>query len=351
MQTRVIQLDRERPDSSAIVEAADVLRRGGLVAFATETVYGLGAIATEPRAVRRIFEAKGRPSFNPLIVHVDGMDRARECSLGWDELASELATRFWPGPLSLILPRSRRIPDEVTAGRPTVAVRMPATPVALALIGQLGAPLAAPSANRSNRISPTRAEHVLADLDHRVDLILDTGPTSLGLESTVLDLTTVPPRILRPGPLMAPEIEAAIRGLRLAEGPSRQGHEGTFPDATAPAASPGMLPVHYAPTTPAYRIGPGDDPHGIVWPDRSALLIVGELAGVRWPREVPRIVLAEPTVAARELYATLHDLDARGLQAIFVAMPPLGLEWAAIRDRLHRATRPLVEQLPLDVEE
>ena len=177
-----------------------MLRRGGLVAFATETVYGLGADATDPAAVTRIFEAKGRPDANPLIVHADGPDMARSCVANWPDEARLLAEACWPGPLTLVLPRSARIPDVVTAGLETVGVRVPDTRVARSLIARAGRPVAAPSANRSTGISPTLARHVLKDLDGRIDLILDSGPTALGLESTVLDLSRDSPRLLRPGP-------------------------------------------------------------------------------------------------------------------------------------------------------
>ncbi len=175
-----------------------MLRRGGLVAFATETVYGLGADATDPAAVTGIFEAKGRPAVNPLIVHADGLEMARSCVASWPEEARILAEACWPGPLTLVLPRSARIPNVVTAGRETVGIRVPDTRVARLLIARTGRPVAAPSANRSTGISPTLARHVLKDLDGRIDLILDSGPTALGLESTVVDLSRDSPRLLRP---------------------------------------------------------------------------------------------------------------------------------------------------------
>ncbi|WP_165228848.1 L-threonylcarbamoyladenylate synthase [Aquisphaera insulae] len=339
----MIRIDPDRPDPEIVAEAAAILRLGGLVAFATETVYGLGAVATEPAAVGRIFEAKGRPSFNPLIVHVDGVERARECAASWPDAADRLAARFWPGPLTLVLPRSARIPDEVTAGRSTVAIRSPATAVARALIAAVGLPLAAPSANRSNRISPTRAEHVLEELDGRVELILDSGPTRLGLESTVLDLTSSTPVILRPGPIGLAEIRSVLEQVPVVEA-----GEGSHSDSPA---SPGMLPVHYAPRTPAYRLEPGDGIPARSWTARSALLILGSHGAEQWPDSLPRIILSHPIAAARDLYATLRELDSRGLGAIFVAMPPAVAEWAAVRDRLLRATRPLVEQPPLDVDD
>ena len=176
-----------------------MLRRGGLVAFPTETVYGLGANALDAEAVRHIFAAKGRPATNPVIVHVAEIARVREVVADWPPLAERLAGRFWPGPLTLVLPRHPALPALVTAGGPTVAVRVPLHPVALALLRAAVVPVAAPSANRSTRLSPTRAEHVLAGLAGRIDLLLDGGPASGGLESTVLDVTTVPPRLLRRG--------------------------------------------------------------------------------------------------------------------------------------------------------
>ncbi len=226
--------------------AARLLLEGGLVAFATETVYGLGAIATEPAAVARIFAAKGRPAVNPLIVHVAGIDEARVCVEHWPDAAECLARRFWPGPLTLVLERSAVIPDVVTAGKTTVAVRVPAGKVARGLIERVGQPIAAPSANRSNRISPTRAEHVLADLDGRIDLIIDSGPTDLGLESTVLDLTAAPPRLLRSGPVPRSELEDALGGRPIVEGIAGE--------SSASPSSPGQMPVHYAPRTPSFRV-------------------------------------------------------------------------------------------------
>ena len=195
--TRVIAVDPDQPDPAAIAEGARVIRDGGLVAFATETVYGLGADATNPEAVARIFEAKGRPPTNPLIVHVEGKEAARPCVADWPARAEILADRFWPGPLTLVLPRSGIIPDIVTAGQETVGVRVPKPPIARWLILEAGRPIAAPSANRSNRISPTEARHVLKDLDGRIDLILDSGPTTIGIESTVLGIWNSCPRILR----------------------------------------------------------------------------------------------------------------------------------------------------------
>jgi L-threonylcarbamoyladenylate synthase len=325
MSTRVLTVDPDAPDPSALDQAARVLAGGGLVAFATETVYGLGAIATEATAVARIFAAKGRPAMNPLIVHVADIGQARECVADWPADAEVLASRFWPGPLTLVLPRSSRIPDIVTAGKPTVGVRCPAGAVARGIIARCGYPIAAPSANRSNRLSPTRAEHVAADLAGRIELIIDSGPTTVGLESTVLDLTSDPPRMLRPGPIAASALEDALGGRPIAR-----------PDAGTSAdqpTSPGQLAVHYSPRTPAFRVDSLDELGDA--PDLAGATVVTFGPGAPG--------LESPEVAARNLYSVLHDCDGRGAPAIVVVMPPDRPEWLAIRDRLLRATRPIDE--------
>ena len=332
--TRSIAVDRDRPDPAALERAAAILRAGGLVAFPTETVYGLGADATDPAAVARIFEAKGRPATNPLIVHADGPGMARACVSAWPDRADRLARRFWPGPLTLILPRSASIPDAVTAGRETVAVRVPDHPVARGLIERVGRPLAAPSANRSTGLSPTRAEHVRKDLAGRVDLILDAGLTDFGLESTVLDLAADPPRLLRPGVLSAEEL-GDVLGLAI-EGPP------VAPaDPNRPMSSPGQSAVHYAPRTPTFRYEAeeaGAIPHR---GDRAALLVLGhpDLVLPRL-RPIERHDLSEPGEAARSLYATLHRWDELGFDRIEIVMPPDTPAWSAIRDRLRRAASP-----------
>jgi L-threonylcarbamoyladenylate synthase len=331
----VIQVDPEQPSAAALADAATVLAQGGLVAFATETVYGLGATATDAAAVARIFDAKGRPSFNPLIVHMDGIDQARQFTPTWPEIAQRLAGRFWPGPLTLVLPRSARVPLTVTGGRETVAMRVPATQVARRLIALVGQPLAAPSANRSNRLSPTRAEHVLAALDGRIELILDSGPTAIGLESTVLDLTRSPLRILRPGPIGPAEIEETLRGLDQLEP--------TSADAAMSQehASPGMLPVHYAPRTPALRVASDKELMSIAWPARAAVLVFGTPTLPPLPPSLHRVDLAHPESAGQNLYAVLHEIDSLGLDLIVILMPPDRTEWTAVRDRLSRASKPV----------
>jgi L-threonylcarbamoyladenylate synthase len=210
MSARILHVSPGTPEDAPLQQAADLLRAGRLVAFPTETVYGLGAHALDEEAVRKVFEAKGRPPANPLIVHVAGVAEARLLAAAWPAAADRLAERFWPGPLTLIVPRMSHIPDMVTAGLGTVALRSPAHPVARALLAAAGIPVAAPSANRFTRISPTTAAHVAKDLGERIDLILDGGPTGVGIESTVLDLSGEVPVLLRPGAVSRQAIEAVI---------------------------------------------------------------------------------------------------------------------------------------------
>lgn len=333
IQTRVIAVTRDQPEADILDEAAAVLLGGGLVAFATETVYGLGAVATNAAAVRGIFEAKGRPSFNPLIVHVAGIDQARRYTTDWSDRADALAHRFWPGPLTLVLPRTADVPDIVTGGGPTVGLRVPAPTVARRLVEHVGLPLAAPSANRSNRISPTRAEHVLADLDGRVHLILDSGPTTVGLESTVLDLSVDPTIILRPGPIGRDELAETLSAKV-----ALKRHGGAEAREVGPHASPGMLSVHYAPQTPAVRVEASGRLAEVDWPERAALIAFEPIDVTHVPAQVVRFIQPDREVAAREFYDTLHNLDARQLDLIVAVEPPAGAEWDAIRDRLRRAT-------------
>ncbi|WZO97901.1 L-threonylcarbamoyladenylate synthase [Isosphaeraceae bacterium EP7] len=331
-ETRLITVDRDAPQASAIDEAARALRRGELVAFATETVYGLGADALDPDAVARIFAAKGRPATNPLIVHAADVDGARACVSAWPDDAQTLAEAFWPGPLTLVLPASANIPPIVTAGRSTVGIRIPRPEVARALIRAAGRPIAAPSANRSNGVSPTLAEHVRKDLDGRIAMILDSGPAEVGLESTVLDLSGVTPVVLRPGQVSSAEI-AAILGRPVFESTVHAPASGPYG-----LASPGQLAVHYAPRTPADWVERLDE--GVARAEQEAgvgLLVIG--------RTVERgsgtiLSLETPEQAARELYATLHAWDELGLSRIVIVPPPDLPEWRAIRDRLRRATGP-----------
>jgi L-threonylcarbamoyladenylate synthase len=338
MHTEVLPTDAERPDDDAVARAAAVLRRGGLVAFPTETVYGLGASALDAAAVARVFAAKGRPSNNPLIVHLAGAaDAVRVCA-AWPAAAARLAERFWPGPLTLVLPRRPELPDAVTAGGPTVAVRVPAHAVARALIAAAGGPVAAPSANRSGYLSPTRAEHVLAGLDGRIEMVLDAGAVPGGIESTVLDLTGDPPRLLRPGLLSPAEIEAVVGPiLRPSSLLARSASEGQPLPAEGALPSPGMLSRHYAPRTPLELAA--DDGAARVEELCRAGLRVGWLTfGGRESDGVTVVAMpGDPDGYAARLYAVLHELDGAGLDRIIVARPPEGEEWLAVRDRLRRA--------------
>ncbi|MCX4248066.1 L-threonylcarbamoyladenylate synthase [Paraliomyxa miuraensis] len=324
--TRTLAVDRDAPDPAVLAEAAAVVRRGGLVAFATETVYGLGADATNPDAVRAIFTAKGRPSDNPLIVHVADEAMARRHAAAWPDHAARLA-ELWPGPLTLVLPKAASISALVTAGLSTVGLRVPAPAVARGLIAAADRPLAAPSANRSEHVSPTTAEHVLADLDGRIDLVLDSGPTDVGIESTVIDVCEQVPRLLRPGPVSVEQLGARL-GRTIEAAPSH-----------GPARSPGLRPRHYAPRAPTVRVhAPSELVPLAVGPD-DVVIVIGEHRPA--PRVPARLVaLPTPQLAARSLYATLRACDAQHATRILVVMPPDEPAWHAVRDRLQRATTP-----------
>ena len=305
-------------DRHELEEAARILREGGLVAFPTETVYGLGANALSEKAVRRIYEAKGRPATSPLIVHVSTLAMAREFAAEWPEAAETLAKAFWPGPLTLVVSKRPVIPDIVTAGLPTVGLRMPANPVALDLIRTAGVPVAAPSANRFTELSPTRAEHVRASLGDAVDRILDGGPCEVGIESTVLSVAGDPPVLLRPGMVSQTQIEALIGPVALAGQ-----FEGAHP-------APGLHPRHYSPSTPVILVTDGKLPAegrgAYVWYARMAEAALD----VRLPADAERY--------AAELYDTLHRLDSLKMDWIAVERPPAQPEWHGVLDRLQRAS-------------
>jgi L-threonylcarbamoyladenylate synthase len=290
----------------SVAHAAALIRAGKLVAFPTETVYGLGANALDAAAVERIFAAKGRPHSSPLIVHVDSVEMAQGLSLAWPESAGILAGRYWPGPLTLVVPKRAEIPDVVTAGLPTVGLRMPAHPLALELIREAGVPLAAPSANRFTELSPTAAAHIPEAL---ADYVLDGGPARVGIESTVLSLVAKPV-LLRPGIIPLPEIEALIGPVLAAAAPAEGAHE-----------SPGMHERHYRPRTPLLLLDVDEAPP----PGRGARLRIG--------REMP----ADPAAYAASLYEMLHRLDREGWDWIAVERPPETPEWAGVLDRLRRA--------------
>jgi L-threonylcarbamoyladenylate synthase len=280
-----------------------LLRAGKLVAFPTETVYGLGANALDAAAVRSIFEAKGRPASSPLIVHVASIEMARELASPWPDAAEKLARCFWPGPLTIVVPKKPIVPDEVTAGLPSVGLRMPAHPVAAALLEAAGIPIAAPSANRFTQLSPTAAEHVREAFPDV--FILDGGPCTVGIESTVISLAGSVPRILRPGMITRGQIEEVIGPVETGAGPE----------------SPGQHPRHYSPRTLVILGIPPVDGHGV------------RLDLASMPRD--------PAHYAEQLYATLHALDKEAYDWIAVELPPDTPEWAGVRDRLMRASKPL----------
>lgn len=367
--------------SADIATAAAILRAGGLVAFPTETVYGLGANALDVRAVARIFDVKGRPRFDPLIVHVPDRAHAEALVTGFPPPAQQLADRFWPGPLTLVLPKTEVVPDLVTAGGSTVAIRVPDHPLALALLRASGVPIAAPSANLFGRVSPTTAAHVREQLGDQIDLILDGGPCRVGVESTVLQLTSDgPPRLLRPGGITLEELEAVLGPIDAtcrvgcahqpvdtasldSAGSPIGGH--SPPCDSAPFASPGMLPQHYAPRTPLVlmdaaeirRVGCAHQQDGMnaakalvaaggghsppYRANRLGLLAFMPLEGME---TFDRIEILSPTgdlrEAAANFFAALRRLDAAGLDAIFAqAFPNHGLG-RALNDRLERAATP-----------
>jgi len=303
-------------------EAAALIRRSGLVAFPTETVYGLGALALEPLAVRAIYAAKGRPATNPLIVHVLGEDDARPLVSRWPLEARQLVARFWPGPLTLVLPRTAIVPDECTAGGDTVGVRAPSHPAARAILERVGTPLAAPSANRAEHVSPTTAAHVLRDLNGRIDAVVDGGRCPFGIESTVISLDG-PPRLLRAGAVPRTEIEELI-------GPLEIGGKGAI------AQSPGQHRRHYAPAA-VVRLAARPELASVAaqLAGRVGALIRGETvaSGAAAVARLPD----EPQAYARGLYAALRDLEDADCASIVVEQVPAGPEWDAIRDRLTRA--------------
>jgi L-threonylcarbamoyladenylate synthase len=327
----VRRVDPSNIDKEVIAEAAEVIRRGGLVAFPTETVYGLGADATNAKAIEKIFTAKGRPSYNPLIVHAADLAGAQNCVTAWPESAQKLAARFWPGPLTMVLPKHSSIPDVATAGLSTVGIRVPAHAVARALIEAARTPIAAPSANRSMHISPTEGPHVSASLGAAPDLILDAGPATVGIESTVIDLTGDIPTVLRPGMISTDELRELLDRVELA----------TTAVEGAARPSPGMMDRHYSPQAKlvlASDVEAATDAAGREARRGESVVVLSRTnitsaAFTVWPM---------PHTApdyARALYGMLHRADAEKFTVIVVEAVPDGASWDGVRDRLRRAAR------------
>jgi L-threonylcarbamoyladenylate synthase len=338
MVTVVRQIEKNVANGPAIAEAAAVLRRGGLVAFPTETVYGLGANALDAAAVERIFVAKQRPAWDPLIVHIASWKMLERVAGEISPRARSLMRAFWPGPLTLLLPKHADVPAAVTAGRPLVGVRWPQDPVALALILAADVPVAAPSANLFRHVSPTTAQHVLLDLDGRIDMVLDGGPTELGLESAVLDPNTEPPTLYRPGILSVDQLAAIVGRVHVYKAAT----EAATPESRP---SPGMDVRHYAPRAPITLV---DSRESLL--RTAALEPTGSKVGVMlpedWAAPAGAIVFAwgaweDAAMLAHNLYAGLRWLDEQRVDVMLVPLPPSHIaEYAAVRDRLVKATAP-----------
>ena len=324
---------------SAVAESVRLLKQGQLVALPTETVYGLAANALNAAAVETIYEVKGRPARNPIIVHVSSLAMARPCISEWPDIAEKLARSFWPGPLTLVLPRSALIPNIVTAGGETVGIRFPLHPFIRRVIELCEFPLAAPSANPANQLSPTTAEHVRQALNGKIPLIVDAGPTSIGIESTVLDLTTPSPTVLRPGMISAKQIGNVLGSDVLVAQTSSIN--------TAALKSPGQLQKHYSPRAPLVLASWSNDAEllhvatrhsqsGI--PAKQIHIIAYEHIPHANPFGRIAIIPHDPEAYARAIYAELHRSDELGAGLIFVERPPSGEEWDGIRDRLLRAS-------------
>jgi L-threonylcarbamoyladenylate synthase len=333
MKTEILATHTPGLFQSAVRRAAELLRAGEVVALPTETVYGLAANALDEKAVAKIFQIKGRPAHNPIIVHVAGNKMAQDCATTFPPLAENFAKSFWPGPLTLVLPRADKIPDAVTAGGATVGIRWPGHPFIQAVIRECDFPLAAPSANLSNQISPTNAEHVRAQLDGKIPLIVDGGQSQVGIESTVLDLTVSPPKILRPGMIHAESLAAVCGEISNFK----------FQISNSVLRSPGLLAKHYSPKAKLLvlnwrdeaelqtQIGNWKLANGNVFVIAHTKIPAGfEAANVS-------VIPHDAEAFARALYAELHRCDAAGAALIVVEAPPDSPEWSGIADRLRRA--------------
>ena len=338
MTTEILSTHTPTLFAAAVKRAAELLRAGEVVALPTETVYGLAANALDEKAVAKIFAIKGRPANNPIIVHVADNEMAKRCVGHWPELANKLSQSFWPGPLTLVLPRAPEMPDNVTAGGTTVGVRWPSHPFIQAVIRECGFPLAAPSANLSNQISPTNAEHVRQQLGGKISLIVDGAQAQVGIESTVLDLSVTPPQILRPG-MIHVEALAAVCGEVSSQQPAAgsQKLENTL-------RSPGLLKKHYSPKAKLLILNWRDDADLHV--QLSAFNFQASTIHVIAHTKIPAgenfadvsVMPHDAEAFARALYAELHRCDAAGAELIVVETPPETPEWSGVADRLRRAS-------------
>ena len=324
-------------DPATIQEAANLLRQGRLVAFPTETVYGLGADASNPEAVNKIFSAKGRPVDHPLIVHIADPIQLSDWAVDIPEAAYQLAKQFWPGPLALILNKKPSVPLAVTGGQNTVAVRIPQHPVALQLLQSFGGGVAAPSANRYCRISPTTAQHVLEELGDAVDFILDGGACAVGVESTIIDLSGTQPRLLRPGHIRYPQIEAILNTpVKLPEMTTNDSES-----AASTLRAPGMMALHYAPETKALLCS-ADELSARIKTLQATTQHIGLLcyqSSINANSKLTIITLpAQADAYAQGLYAALRQLDELKLDLLLIECPPDNEAWRAVNDRLHKAT-------------
>ncbi len=333
MKTEILSTYTSALFAAAVKRAAELLRLGEVVALPTETVYGLAANALDEQAVAKIFQIKDRPANNPIIVHVTGNEMAKSCVKTWPELAGKLSKAFWPGPLTLVLPRAEIIPDVVTAGGETVGIRWPGHPFIKAVIRECGFPLAAPSANLSSRVSPTNAEHVRQQLGGKISLIVDGGQSQVGIESTVLDLTVSPPKVLRPGMIHTESLAAVCGGVRSSE----------FGVRSSQLRSPGLFAKHYSPKAKLIVLSWRDDSELEFKIKNSKLKI--QACHVIAHTQIPTgehfarvsVIPHDAEAFARAIYAELHRCDEAGAAAIIIEAPPDLPEWAGIADRLRRA--------------
>jgi L-threonylcarbamoyladenylate synthase len=319
--------------AGAVSRAAELLRAGEVVALPTETVYGLAANALDEKAVAKIFQIKGRPAHNPIIVHVAGNEMAQDCVSKWPEPAVKFSMAFWPGPLTLVLPRAERIPDTVTAGGETVGIRWPSHPFIQAVIRKCGFPLAAPSANLSNSISPTNAEHVRTRLGGKISLIVDGGQSQVGIESTVLDLTVSPPKILRPGMIHAGSLAAVCGEIHISNSKFQ----------ISDLRSPGLLEKHYSPKAKLLVLNWRDDAElkfkiqNSKFKIRKCFIVAHTVIPAGENFADVSVMPHDAEAFARALYAELHRCDAAGAELIVVESPPETPAWSGIADRLRRA--------------